>query len=131
MGEITSRLKEVACFYGDSASAFARRVNVPQTTIAYMFLRDTEPTSKTLNKIITALSKDISALWIKTGYGEMINTEGNAYHSQEERPIPKEDETEVEKLSTIAREMALKMGDIANELRAIRLELSKLNNGRK
>lgn len=131
MGEITSRLKEVACFYGDSASSFARRVNVPQTTIAYMFLRDTEPTSKTLNKIITALSKDISSLWIKTGYGEMINTEGNTYHSQEERPIPWKCETEVEMLFSITREMVLKMGDIANELRMIRIELNKLNNGQK
>jgi phage repressor protein C with HTH and peptisase S24 domain len=76
-GSVNQRLKEVIAFYGDTVNSFATRTGVAQRTLASMFDRNSEPTMTTLNKIVSALSGEISENWLRSGEGDMC-VDGNA-----------------------------------------------------
>lgn len=73
---VNQRLKEVIAFYGDTVNSFATRTGVAQRTLASMFDRNSEPTMTTLNKIVSALSGEISENWLRSGEGDMC-VDGN------------------------------------------------------
>lgn len=74
---VNQRLKEAIAFYGDTVNSFATRTGVAQRTLASMFDRNSEPTMTTLNKIVSALSGEISENWLRSGEGDMC-VDGNA-----------------------------------------------------
>lgn len=64
------RLKRIIDKSDLSVNAFAKRVDVPQTTLSNMIKRGTEPSTKTLNAVLSAFP-DINPDWLLTGSGEM------------------------------------------------------------
>lgn len=72
MKEILVRIKEVINTNGLSDTSFAKKCDIPQTTFANMFIRNSEPKADLLFKIIDKYK--VSANWLLTGEGEMFAT---------------------------------------------------------
>lgn len=64
------RLKRIIDKSDLSVNAFAKRVDVPQTTLSNMIKRGTEPSTKTLNAVLSAFP-EVNPDWLLTGSGEM------------------------------------------------------------
>lgn len=64
------RLKQIIDKSDLSVNAFAKRVDVPQTTLASLLNRGSEPSTKTINAVLSAFP-DINPDWLLTGSGEM------------------------------------------------------------
>lgn len=64
------RLKRIIDKSNLSVNAFAKRVDVPQTTLSNMIKRGTEPSTKTLNAVLSAFP-EVNPDWLLTGSGEM------------------------------------------------------------
>lgn len=70
MKPILVRIKKIINAKGISDSQFARETETAQTTVANMFVRDSEPRSDLLEKIIAIYN--VSPSWLLTGEGEMF-----------------------------------------------------------
>ena len=70
MKPILVRIKKIINAKGISDSQFARETETAQTTVANMFVRDSEPRSDLLEKIIA--NYNVSPSWLLTGEGEMF-----------------------------------------------------------
>lgn len=68
------RLKRIIDKSDLSVNAFAKRVDVPQTTLSNMIKRGTEPSTKTLNAVLSAFP-EVNPDWLLTGSGEMYLTD--------------------------------------------------------
>lgn len=82
MKEILVRIKKVINTNGLSDTSFAKKCNIPQTTFANMFIRNSEPKADLLFKIIDKYK--VSANWLLTGEGEMFTTPENTEVSKEQ-----------------------------------------------
>ena len=71
MKPILVRIKKIINAKGISDSQFARETETAQTTVANMFVRDSEPRSDLLEKIIA--NYNVSPSWLLTGEGEMFS----------------------------------------------------------
>ncbi|MGI6243787.1 MAG: XRE family transcriptional regulator [Prevotella sp.] len=71
---VNQRIRQIIEKGNLSVNAFAKKIGVPQRTLANMLSRGTEPSAKTINAVIATfpnLNKD----WLLTGTGPMIITE--------------------------------------------------------
>ncbi|WP_147613843.1 XRE family transcriptional regulator [Treponema pectinovorum] len=82
MKPILVRIREIINTKGMSDSQFAREMETAQTTIANMFVRDSEPRSDLLERIIS--NYKVNPDWLLTGEGEMF---------KEENTLPAKSET--------------------------------------
>ena len=80
MNDVLSRIKFIINTSGLSDSAFAKRCDIPQTTFANMFIRDSAPKVDVLIKIVDVFS--VSASWLLTGEGEMYEKKEAATKEQ-------------------------------------------------
>lgn len=81
---VNKRIKEFLRKKDLSDRQFASIINMPQTTISNMFVRDSAPKSDILGKILNAFP-ELSAEWLLRGKGSMyIATESG--ESEETRP---------------------------------------------
>lgn len=81
---VNKRIKEFLRKKDLSDRQFASIINMPQTTISNMFVRDSAPKSDILGKILNAFP-ELSAEWLLRGKGSMyIATESGG--SEETRP---------------------------------------------
>ena len=80
MNDVLSRIKFIINTNGLSDSAFAKRCDIPQTTFANMFIRDSAPKVDVLKKIVDEFS--VSANWLLTGDGEMYESKEVATKEQ-------------------------------------------------
>lgn len=69
--EIAKRIKAIINYLGISETKFSKEIGVAQSVINSMFRRNTEPSFKVLNAILTEYEY-ISANWLLHGEGEMI-----------------------------------------------------------
>ncbi|MEE0084453.1 MAG: helix-turn-helix transcriptional regulator [Paludibacteraceae bacterium] len=72
MNEILVRIKKIINSNGITDSQFSKICDIPQTTMANMFIRDSFPKADMLTKIIKCYN--INPDWLLTGSGEMTNT---------------------------------------------------------
>lgn len=72
MKPILVRIRKIISEKGISDSQFARDTDYAQTTVANMFVRDSEPRSDLLEKIIEKYN--VNPNWLLTGEGEMFKT---------------------------------------------------------
>lgn len=70
---VNERIKEIIRFLKVSDRRFAEMIGVPQTTISNLFNRQTDPSFKILNAIISKF-EFINPKWLLTGLGPMNNT---------------------------------------------------------
>lgn len=70
MKPILVRIRKIISEKGISDSQFARDTDYAQTTVANMFVRDSEPRSDLLEKIIEKYN--VNPNWLLTGEGEMF-----------------------------------------------------------
>lgn len=83
MNDVLSRIKFIINTSGLSDSAFAKRCDIPQTTFANMFIRDSAPKADILKKIVDVFS--VSANWLLTGEGEMFTNSENTEAATKEQ----------------------------------------------
>lgn len=81
------RLKRIIDKSDLSVNAFAKRVDVPQTTLSNMIKRGTEPSTKTLNAVLSAFP-DINPDWLLTGSGEMYTDRPSTTDNKDARLVP-------------------------------------------
>ena len=82
------RLKRIIDKSDLSVNAFAKRVDVPQTTLSNMIKRGTEPSTKTLNAVLSAFP-DINPDWLLTGSGEMyLSNKLSTTENKDARLVP-------------------------------------------
>lgn len=87
MNEISLRIKAIVTQSGLSDTAFAKSLNIPQTTFSNLLLRGSEPKSGVLQAIIEKYN--VSPDWLLTGEGEMFRTQEKKEISvTEDRKIP-------------------------------------------
>ena len=86
MKPILVRIKKIINAKGISDSQFARETETAQTTVANMFVRDSEPRSDLLEKIIA--NYNVSPSWLLTGEGEMFRDSGEKAVAQSQPTIP-------------------------------------------
>lgn len=109
---INQRIKMLIEYYKCSVNAFAKRVGVGQRTLANMFDRGTEPSSKTISSIIEALP-EVNKNWLFAGEGDMfVSNEQRSALSTEQHA------------HTILYypEVDASMGDVTSEVTAICVE---------
>ncbi|WP_318713538.1 S24 family peptidase [Treponema sp.] len=83
MSEISLRIKEIIEKLGISDSAFAKSIDVPQTTFSNMFVRESEPKPSWLQSIVRI--HNINAEWLLTGEGEMFSRQGEEVPAVQDR----------------------------------------------
>ncbi len=88
MSDILLRIKKIITKMALSDSAFAKSIDIPQTTFSNLLNRDSDPKADVLKSIIKKYN--ISADWLLTGEGEMFQTEVNPPLQQNEGDLPKE-----------------------------------------
>lgn len=83
------RLKQIIDKSDLSVNAFAKRVDVPQTTLASLLNRGSEPSTKTINAVLSAFP-EVNPDWLLTGSGEMYLSDEPLLHpvKQSNRDIP-------------------------------------------
>lgn len=81
------RLKQIIDKSDLSVNAFARRVDVPQTTLSNMIKRGTEPSTKTINAVLSAFP-DINPDWLLTGSGEMYTDRPSTTDNKDAQLVP-------------------------------------------
>lgn len=69
MNEILVRIKKIINSNGITDSQFSKICDIPQTTMANMFIRDSFPKADMLTKIIKCYN--INPDWLLTGNGDM------------------------------------------------------------
>ena len=72
MNEILVRIKKIINSNGITDSQFSKICDIPQTTVANMFIRDSFPKADVLAKIIKCYN--INPDWLLTGNGDMTTT---------------------------------------------------------
>ena len=70
MSEIVLRILSLISNFGLSDTAFAKKLNIPQTTVSNMLNRGSEPKGEMLKQIVEKFG--VSADWLLTGEGEMF-----------------------------------------------------------
>lgn len=82
------RLKRIIDKSNLSVNAFAKRVDVPQTTLSNMIKRGTEPSTKTLNAVLSAFP-EVNPDWLLTGSGEMyLSNKLSTTENKDARLVP-------------------------------------------
>jgi hypothetical protein len=81
------RLKQVIDKSDLSVNAFAKRVDVPQTTLSNMIKRGTEPSTKTLNAVLSAFP-EVNPDWLLTGSGEMYTDRPSTTENTDAQLVP-------------------------------------------
>lgn len=81
------RLKQIIDKSDLSVNAFAKRVDVPQTTLASLLNRGSEPSTKTINAVLSAFP-DINPDWLLTGSGEMYTDRPSTTDNTDARLVP-------------------------------------------
>lgn len=74
--DVLQRIKAIIDYLGYSDNQFAKAIEVPQTTISNMFLRNSDVKHSVLSRIVTAFPF-VSSEWLLTGRGEMINDDAS------------------------------------------------------
>lgn len=86
MKPILVRIKSVINAKRVSDSQFARDIDTAQTTVANMFIRDSEPRFDLLEKIINIYK--VNPAWLLTGEGEMFSSGAASAPAQKNTLIP-------------------------------------------
>lgn len=81
------RLKRIIDKSNLSVNAFAKRVDVPQTTLSNMIKRGTEPSTKTLNAVLSAFP-EVNPDWLLTGSGEMYTDRPSTTENTDAQLVP-------------------------------------------
>lgn len=74
---INQRVREFIDSLGVSDNQFAKSIGITQSVIASMFSRNTEPSSKVIVSILNAYA-NLSAEWLMTGKGEMLQKDSSS-----------------------------------------------------
>lgn len=82
---VNERVRVLIDYEKLSDNKFARMIGVSQKLLSNMFIRGTEPSSKTISSILNTF-QDISAEWLLRGEGNMLITEKNCNCKIDVRP---------------------------------------------
>lgn len=82
---ILNRIRDVIISTGLSDSEFAKQIEIPQSTFANMFIRQSDPKAEILEKIVKVFK--VNANWLLTGEGTMF-TEGEKEAGEGNMRIP-------------------------------------------
>lgn len=80
---VNQRIRQIIENENLSVNAFAKKIGVPQRTLANMLSRGTEPSTKTVNAVINAFP-DLSQSWLLTGEGDMLVDDSNVEEEEQE-----------------------------------------------
>ena len=84
---VNQRLKQVIEKSDLSVNAFAKRVDVPQRTLSHTLNRGSEPSTKTLNAVLSAFP-EVNPDWLLTGSGEMYTDRPSTTENTDAQLVP-------------------------------------------
>lgn len=105
---IIQRVRAIIDYLGVSDNRFAKTIGVPQATISNLFNRNSDVKSVVLGAIVSAYGI-ISARWLLTGQGSMLNDEAS----------PSTPSDEVAKLNAEIERLNAVVADLSATLRAL------------
>lgn len=82
---VNERVRTLIDYKELSDNKFAQMIGVGQKLLSNMFIRGTEPSSKTISSILNTF-QDISAEWLLRGEGDMLISEKNTNCKIDSRP---------------------------------------------
>lgn len=97
MSEIVLRIRSLISNFGLSDTAFAKKLNIPQTTVSNMLNRGSEPKGEMLKQIVEKFG--VSADWLLTGEGEMF---------QQDKKLP---QTTIKKIPVLRQQVSCGPGN--------------------
>lgn len=82
---VNERVRTLIDYKELSDNKFAQMIGVGQKLLSNMFIRGTEPSSKTISSILNTF-QDISAEWLLRGEGDMLISDKNTNCKIDSRP---------------------------------------------
>lgn len=82
---VNERVRALIDYQKISDNKFAQAIGVNQKLLSNMFIRGTEPSSKTISSILNTF-KNVSAEWLLRGEGDMIISEKGSNYKVEVKP---------------------------------------------
>jgi len=82
---VNERVRALIDYQKVSDNKFAQAIGVNQKLLSNMFIRGTDPSSKTISSILNTF-KNVSAEWLLRGEGDMIISEKNSEYKVNVKP---------------------------------------------